>query len=677
MATSIIHIEFEQTLTPGQNNFLTSACQIPANSKIGNAVVHVNVYTAPPAQGGTPYGPEYSTIFQIVTRDIAISSISLSSNIVRAGEIVKIAVCVKNEGNYTESFYVKIFYNQTFIMERYVDSLLPLKVICIEFLWSTANVPQGNYIITGVAGPVKGEIDIDDNILKVGPITILPPLPQIVHDVAILSLNAEPSHVQIGQPVNITLCVKNFGTEPESFNITVYYNNFPLTILRVGFLAPGANVTLLHVWDTSNVLEGNYTIRAVIPPLAGEENVANNQLVDGTVWVRAPYVPVKRHDVAVTSLNISKNQVFRGEDLTIYVKVANFGDYDETFRLTVYANMSSIWTCQVSLGANDSRLLSFTWRANLDVGQYVIWAKADFVDGEVNVENNVFVDDTLSVTTPPVYYFHDVAVTSLRPSKYIAYIGEKLNITVTVRNIGNATESFNLTLYYDSSVIGISRVHDLPQGVERSFNFEWDTSNVVEGNYTLKAYAEPVKDETNLDNNLLIGDKKVAILRPPPTVIHDVAVLWLSADRSEINVGEVLALKVVVANHGNVYEKFNVTVYYDSRIISTISIGPLAPYEIKEVTIYWNTSNVKPGSYTLSASIPPVEGETKIEDNVLTDGKVTLKPVFAISLFMLILPILIGLAAFLIIILIYYLRKRRKPVKPPVPQYVLLGKPRL
>jgi len=65
--------------------------------------------------------------------------------------------------------------------------------------------------------------------------------------------------------------------------------------------------------------------------------------------------------------------------------------------------------------------------------------------------------------------------------------------------------------------------------------------------------------ETNLANNLLV-DGKVALLKPPPTVTHDVAVLWLGADKSEVNVGDVLTLKVVVANHGNVYEKFNVTV---------------------------------------------------------------------------------------------------------------------
>jgi len=558
-ATSIIHVEFEQTLTPGQNNLQTLACQIPPNSRIGDATVHVNAYTAPPIQGGAPYGPQYSTTFQIVTRDIAISSISLSSNIVRAGETVKIGICVENKGNYTESFHVKVFYNQTFLMEKYVDSLPPLKATCIYFLWNTAGAPEGNYMVTGVAVPVEGEIEVEDNVLKVGPLTVLPSLPNIVHDVAITSLNAEPLQVEAGQPVNITLCIKNFGTEPESFNVTIYRNSFPLAILKVGSLAPGANVTLFYVWDTSNVLEGNYTIKAVIPPLEGEENVADNQFVDGKVWVRAPQAPVKKHDVAVNSLSISKSHVFSGEDLMVYVNVVNVGDYDETFRLTVYANTSAVWACLVDLRAGNSRLLSFEWKVSLEAGRYVVWARAENVTGEVNVENNVFVYGVLSVLSPSKHYFHDVAVTSLHPSSYIACSGQKLSITVTVKNLGNATESFNLTLYYDSNVIGKVLVSDLSPGVERLIVFEWDTSNVVEGNYTLKAYAEPVKDETDIANNVFV------------------------------------------------------------------------------------------------------------------DGKITLKRVFVASLYILILPLIVGLATFLIIILLYYLLKRRA-ARPMASQYVLLGK---
>ena len=609
----------------------------------------------------------------LLLHDIQVLRVNCSKYEVFQGEIIDVGVVLRNNGNATESTSIKIYLNNSQLQEIFVYALEPSTVRYVLFQWNTTFAPIGEYRILAVATPVEGETNIENNFCYSDIIKIRAKKPQIIHDVSVLYLSASPLTVFTGEPVNIRVKVANFGNIPESFNVTIYYDSFPLAILKVGFLAPGANVTLFYVWDTSNVLEGNYTIRAVIPPLAGEENVANNQFVDGKVWVRAPQAPVKKHDVAVTSLSISKSQVYRGEDLMVYVNVVNVGDYDESFRLTVYANMSAVWTCLVDLRAGDGRLLSFAWKVNLEVGRHVVWARAENVTGEVNVENNIFVDGALLVLSPPIHYFHDVAVTSLYPSSYIIYAGQKLNITVTVKNLGNATESFNLTLYYDSNVISTVLVHDLPPGVERSVTFEWDTSNVAEGNYTLKAYAEPVKDETDTANNVFV-DGKVAVLKPPPTVTHDVAVLWLSAEKSEIYVGEALSLKVVVANFGNVYEKFNLTVSYDSRSISTISIGPLAPYETREITICWNTSNVKPGAYILSASIPPVEGETKTANNVFVDGKVTLKTVFAVSLFNLILPFIIGLAAFLIIILLYYLRKRRRAAKPIVSQLVLLGK---
>ncbi len=665
-ATSIIHAEFEQILNPGQNNLQTAPCQIPENSKIGEAVVHVNALTAPANEGGTLYGPEATTTFKIVTRDIALTSIMFSSNIVRAGETVKITASVKNKGNYTESFYVSIFSNQTFLMKKYVDTLPPSKTAMVEFAWNTTGVQKGTYIITGVAGPVEGEIEVEDNVLTNGSITVLPPPPQAVHDVAITCLNATPLQVQAGQPVNITLCVRNLGTEPESFNVTLYYGGFPLTILRVDFLIPSGDVILSYVWNTSNVLEGNYTIKAVIPQLKGEENIANNELIDGVVWVRAPSPPIKKHDVAVTSLNISKSQVYSGESVNVNIYVVNVGDYNESFRLIVYANMSEVWSCLVEdLRPGHGKLLGFTWRVSLNVGRYVIWAKAEYVEGEVNVENNIFIDGILLVSSPPAYY-HDVAVIYVHPSSNIVYIGQRLNVTVIVKNFGNATESFNLTLYYDLNVIGRVLVQQLPPFAEKAVIFEWDTSVVSEGNYTLKAYAEPVEGEINVENNLYMDGE--VTLKSPAGVTRDVAVLWLGPDKTEVKVGEKLKVTVTVANLGSVPETFNLTIWYDSEKISEISITNLPPLQTKDLTVDWNTSNIKPGTYTLRASIPHIIGEANIDNNEFADGTVTVKEEIAYPSIILILQLLtiLILICIIAIILSYYARKRKEAYKPKV-----------
>jgi len=660
----IIHAELDdQLLQPGENKVRISS-QIPVQARIGKAEVFAGAYTSPPSIGGSPYSPPANVSFVIITRDIAVTSISLSKTIAKIGDQVKIYVTVKNKGNQTESFPLSVFYNQTLIQKKTVDALEPGAEAETQFYWNTSGVNEGHYIIRAVADPVEGEIEVEDNMLADGIIYIVSRLPQVVHDIAVTYLRAQPSEVTIGTPIQITVEVKNLGTVPESFNVTLFSNNFPITTLNVGFLAPGVAKNLTYLWDTSSVLEGNYTIKAYATPVAGEQNIANNLFVDGAVWVKAYPIPIKRHDVAVTALHISEHSVYQGDRVDISVYVSNLGDFNETFDLGVYANMSKVWSFRIEdLKAGSSRVLSFTIdTARLAVGNYTVWAQADYVAGELNIENNIFVDGTLVVQSPPIHYVHDVAVTSVRPSTHVVLIGQKLNITVAVKNYGNATESFNLTLFYDSNPIKRVQVYSLYPSQERTFQIEWDTSNVEEGTYTLKAYAEPVTGEVNVDNNILV-DGSISVLKPSPTVTRDVAVVWMLAEPVEVEVGKTIMIKVTVANFGNVPEDFNVTIYYDTKKIESVSVALLMPYMTRDITLYWNTSGVPPGKYTLSANATIVDGEINTENNKFVDGNVTIKPAFAISLFIILLPFLIGIVVILLLTLLYYLKKRREAIK--------------
>lgn len=673
----IIHIELGGLLLqPGESQIQASS-QIPIYARIGEANIHTAAYTAPPSEGGEPYGPALNTTFTIITRDIAVTSISVSKAIAKIGDTIEISVTVKNKGNQTESFFVSTFYNQTLIQKKYVNSLEPDNELKVQFFWSTNNVPEGNYFITAVADPVEGEIEVRDNTLTDGTVQILTQLPQIIHDVAVTALYAQPLEVVVGEPIQITVQVKNLGTEPESFNVTLFYDNFPMVTLTSGFLAPGASGSLTYVWDTSSVMEGNYTIKAYITPVEGEQNTSNNWFSDGAVWIKAPSVPVKKHDVAVTALNISKRSVYRGETLNVAVCIANFGDFSETFGVSVYANMTIIWSYTVEgLQANSSKVLSFSWdTSNINIGGYTIWAKAEYVAGETNIENNVYMNGTVVIQSPPIYYVHDVAVTSIQPASYSVLAGQKLNVLVTVKNYGNATESFNVTLYYDSKTIQELPVYLLQPMAEKTINFEWDTSNVENGTYILRAYAEPVSGETNTANNILV-DGAVSVLTPPPTTVRDVEIIWLMAEPSEVTVGDNVTIKVTVLNLGSLPESFNVTVYYDSKIIGTLPVVSLTPYTAREITLTWNTSSVTPGVYTLSANATILEGEVDTLNNHFTDGSITIKPAFAPSYLTILAPFLIGLAVFLAIILFYYVRRKRKAVKP-TPQFIIVSRPHI
>jgi hypothetical protein len=111
---------------------------------------------------------------------------------------------------------------------------------------------------------------------------------------------------------------------------------------------------------------------------------------------------------------------------------------------------------------------------------------------------------------------HDVAVESVIPSKSSGIIpGEVVTINVNASNPGDFTESFDVTLTYNSTVIGTINVTGLGIGDSKNLAFSWDTSSVPEGTYTLKACADVVQGEIIVDNNCKETTVQIISNRPP------------------------------------------------------------------------------------------------------------------------------------------------------------------
>jgi hypothetical protein len=95
---------------------------------------------------------------------------------------------------------------------------------------------------------------------------------------------------------------------------------------------------------------------------------------------------------------------------------------------------------------------------------------------------------------------HDVAVTGIQ-CKNVTSNSTSTSINVTVMNQGNTTETFNVTLYANTTNIGTQTV-SLSNGSATSLTFNWNTIGLDYGNYTITAYATPVPGETDIaDNN--------------------------------------------------------------------------------------------------------------------------------------------------------------------------------
>jgi len=123
---------------------------------------------------------------------------------------------------------------------------------------------------------------------------------------------------------------------------------------------------------------------------------------------------------------------------------------------------------------------------------------------------------------------HDIAVVSVTPSLTSVRVGELVNITVVVENKGTNNETFDVTVYYDSSTIKTETVTNLVAGTSTSLTFTWNTTDVreeiyatdkKEKAYTINATASTVPDETDTEDNTLVSPSKVRVKSQYITVI--------------------------------------------------------------------------------------------------------------------------------------------------------------
>jgi len=95
--------------------------------------------------------------------DVAIKGVTPSKTVVGQGYSLSIHMTTKNYGNFTETFNVTAYYDDTPIETKTVTNLPPGEETTITFTWNTASVPYGNYTITANATQVPGETDTTDN----------------------------------------------------------------------------------------------------------------------------------------------------------------------------------------------------------------------------------------------------------------------------------------------------------------------------------------------------------------------------------------------------------------------------------------------------------------------------------------------------------------------------------
>jgi cytochrome c biogenesis protein CcdA len=220
--------------------------------------------------------------------DIAVISIIPASNSVRRGEFLDINVTTKNEGTETESFNVTAYYNSTLVEKISVDGLESNTEKLLVFRWNTTDVSLGNYTLSVHADALVNETDLGDNVRYYENIEVRDPsaAPSTRHDVGVISVVPLQTVVDLGQKLNITVTVRNLGTETESFNVNTYCNDSLIETLTVSNLSPNETRQMVFVWDTSGNTLGEYRITAQAEPVSKEIYLLDNAYVYNGVEVK-------------------------------------------------------------------------------------------------------------------------------------------------------------------------------------------------------------------------------------------------------------------------------------------------------------------------------------------------------------------------------------------------------
>jgi hypothetical protein len=433
---------------------------------------------------------------------------------------------------------------------------------------------------------------------------------QATHDIAVTSVTPSTTSVIAGELVNITVVVENQGTEAEGFTVTLYYDTTTIETKPVTNLAADLNTTLVFMWDTTDRKAEIYTMDE-------KEKTYAIKAVASTV-----------PDEADTQDNTSSPIEIRVVSQYIAVipqRTVNFtitSGMNYTVAINTDYNGTDIWSWQFTLSYNPL-LLEGIEVSNGDLITTAKHPNAVFMKGAFNNTKG-----ELGLTAA---YFEvtDTTYDTTNGPGTMAYV------TFKVKGTGES----NITL------------------VETRAKLLGPSAAII------------IDDLSPSLGHILYG-----YFRNTETVIHDIAVISVTPSLTSVIVGEPVNITVVVENQGTETETFDVKVYYDydsrfpaNNVIGTKTGETLAADASKTLNFTWDTTNTKPGNYTVTAVVSKVSGEIDTSDNtVQSDTMVTVKAQETTPLP--ITAIIIGIVIIVAVIAAIALVRRRK--KKPLPEEV-------
>ena len=314
----------------------------------------------------------------------------------------------------------------------------------------------------------------------------------ILEDRISISLNEIWSQISGLAPINLTGVYNAFGYMNLYDSDGDGINDLDELFILHGVFADSPPMQQYNGEEIGRAAYTQQLVRAQNLPDVGVRNIQRDPAPDRTA---KPPFPGSFMDLSV--INNETGCQISGAGL--YVQIV----YDQPYESHNY----DYTVCLSELPRNVSITLSL-----LPSKAYVYAEKSGYLTSEPLLINSTFYWETISqpreVLLNHTFYlqpiFRNIAITNIELPKTVVGQGCSMLINVTAENHGNLTETFNVILYANTTTIGTTGI-TLASGNSTIVTFTWDTTSFALGNYTLWAYAEPVPDETNTDDNTFLS----------------------------------------------------------------------------------------------------------------------------------------------------------------------------
>jgi uncharacterized delta-60 repeat protein len=437
--------------------------------------------------------------FRVIVHNVGVMEIIAPDGNTDSIGMISPEVRIINQGTETETFNVWFFIPEAGYTNMKTVTIGPqLNSVIVFDPWIVG--PRGTYTTRCSTGLINDMIAINDTLIRSFNV--------IVHNVGVTEILQPGGTIDSTGQVTPRARIKNFGTEPENFNVKFSILG-PTNWSDDEIISLSSGQELIVDFASWTTRRGIYTTKC--------STELNNDMISSDDKTSSS-VEVRVRDYAVSAITSPVGEIDSGATITPRAWIHNYGTTNEISIPVVFyiANSSYTSTKYVSLNAGESVEQVFdSYDVHLPRGIHAMRCTTQLTN-DLREDNN-FASSNLLIR------FYDVAVTEIIRPIGMTDSTANINPQAKVKNYGTRDETFNVT-FTIGSWSDSKEVVALPPSEEEIVTFEpWPVS--VRGDYTARCSTympddlNPANDTFNCMFTIRVKDYAVSSVYPVDTLI--------------------------------------------------------------------------------------------------------------------------------------------------------------